>query len=270
MKQLRNLKFVLLLVVTLPLLGCPPYAVIILMPSDGSNFEVGEDISFSGSATDFLDGELSGNSLVWTSDLEGGEIGTGATFTKSDLSEGTHKITLTATNSLGEYTLTSITITIGGGSSPTTTTTITDISGELEIDKIVGPFMVSMEAELMIPFHVEGTEIVAEGGPWMSPISGDDVPDGFGCTVDYTGEFDIRNVGGELNTSNPSEPFLYFTFEVYETEYWTRTCPDGVSNDEWVSEWWESDCGMDLVDGYIWGGGPNSKFRYTLHLDATP
>ena len=130
--------------------------------------------------------------------------------------------------------------------------------------------MVSMEAEIMILFYVEGTEIVAEGGPWLTPFSGEDVPDSFGCTIDYTGTFDIRNVEGLLITSDPNAPFLYFAFEVNETEFWTRTCPDGVSSDEWTSGWWVSDCGMDLVDGYTWGGGFGQKFRYTLHLYTAP
>jgi len=287
MKKLMRLKYILLLVVSLLLVGCPPFPVIILNPHNGDQFEVGKEISFKGLARDLKDGALSEDSLVWESSIDG-QIGTGKEFTEDNLSEGTHIITLTATNSQGESNSSSITITIGEVTPTTTssststipygpttstvissTTTITDISGELEIDKIMGPLGVPMEAELMIPFHVEGIEIVAEGGPWETPIAGDDVPDGFGCTVDYTGEFSIRNVGGELNTSDPSEPFLYFTFEVYETEYWTRTCPDGVSSDEWVSEWWESDCGMNLVDGYTWGGPP-AKFLYTLHLDTTP
>jgi len=268
MMGLKYLRFVVVGVLFLFLAGCIPF-VTITSPQNGATFGFGETITFSGSAKDFGTGELTGGSLVWTSDQDG-QIGTGTTFTRNDLSEGTHIITLTATNSQAEEGTATITITIGEGTSTTTTTsTITEISGELEIDKIMGPFMVSMEAELVIPFHVEGTEIVTEGGPWMTPISGDDVPDSFGCTVDYTGEFGIRNVGGELNTLDPNEPFLYFTFEVYETEYWTRTCPDGVSSDEWVSEWWESDCGMDLVDGYTWGGPP-TKFLYTLHLDSTP
>ena len=269
MKKTSSFKYLLLSLLLLFTTGCPPFPVIISSPNNGTHFEVGEEITFTGSAKDFQDGELTGGSLVWTSDQDG-QIGEGNTFTRDDLSEGKHKITLTATNSHDEERTTTITITIGEGTSTTTTTTTpTEISGELAIDKIMGPFMVSMEAELMIPFHVEGTKIVSDGGPWMTPISGDDVPDNFGCTVDYDGEFDIRNVGGKLDTTDPNNPFLYFTFEVYETEYWTRTCPDFVSSGEWVSEWWESDCGMDLVDGYTWGGPP-TKFLYTLYLDATP
>jgi hypothetical protein len=124
-----------------------------------------------------------------------------------------------------------------------------------------------MEAGVIIPFHLEGTEIVTGGGPWMTPISGEDVPFLEGCTIDYSGELTIRNVGGELITSDPNNPFLLFTYEEYETEFWTLNCPDGSSDFEWIPGWRESDCGMDLVDGAIWGGGPNARFRCTLHLD---
>jgi len=60
----------------------------------------GESISFQGSAIDPEDGPLTGSHLVWSSDLEG-EIGTGAGFTSSTLSVGSHTITLTATDPQG-------------------------------------------------------------------------------------------------------------------------------------------------------------------------
>ena len=268
MKKRMSLKHVLLLVLMLPLVGCPPFPVIISSPHNGAHFEVGEEITFTGSAKDFQDGELTGDSLVWTSDQDG-QIGEGNTLTRDDLSEGKHKITLTATNSQEEEGTAAITITIGGGTN--TTTTILEISGELEVDKIIGPLGVPMEAELMIPFHVEGTEIITEGGPWITPIDGNDVPISYSpdCTVDFTGEFDIRNVSGELTTfDDPNEPVLNFTYEVYETEYWTVTCPDGTNSDQWISGWWETECWMDLADGSTWGGGPNMSFRCILHLNS--
>jgi dipeptidyl aminopeptidase/acylaminoacyl peptidase len=58
----------------------------------------GTSVSFQGSATDPEDGTLTGASLVWTSS-EDGQIGTGTSFTKSNLSVGAHTITLTATDS---------------------------------------------------------------------------------------------------------------------------------------------------------------------------
>ena len=53
-------------------------------------FQVGAPISFSGSASDPEDGDLS-NALSWTSDRDGA-IGSGAAFTSSALSVGTHQI----------------------------------------------------------------------------------------------------------------------------------------------------------------------------------
>lgn len=126
MKTMRNLTYALLLVSLLFLVGCPPYTVTITSPSDGENFAVGDEITFTGSARDFKDGELSGASLVWTSDQEG-EIGKGKEFKKDDLSEGTHEIALTATNSEGEEGTATITITIGGATPPTTTTTTVEV-----------------------------------------------------------------------------------------------------------------------------------------------
>ena len=69
-------------------------------PADGSNFSVGDEIQFTGSSSDNEDGALSGSSLVWTSNLDG-QIGTGETFNSSNLSTGSHQITLTGTDSDG-------------------------------------------------------------------------------------------------------------------------------------------------------------------------
>jgi hypothetical protein len=76
--------------------GCKP-VVTITSPLDGDQFAVDEEITFSGNATVFPSGAIPGDSLIWVSDKDG-EIGQGETFAKSDLSEGVHKILLTATN----------------------------------------------------------------------------------------------------------------------------------------------------------------------------
>ncbi len=73
-----------------------PPSVTISSPADEASFPFGTSISFSGSATDTEDGDLT-NSLVWTSDLVG-EIGTGGSF-DAVLSAGTHTITASVTDS---------------------------------------------------------------------------------------------------------------------------------------------------------------------------
>ena len=77
--------------------GEPPVANIVHPGTEDR--QVGMMIPFIGEATDPEDGDLDGMALVWTSDLDG-EIGTGKEFSAA-LSEGTHTVTLTATDSDG-------------------------------------------------------------------------------------------------------------------------------------------------------------------------
>lgn len=64
-------------------------------PDDGAVFSEGEEITFEGSGSDPEDGELTGSSLAWTSDVDG-RLGEGGTVSRDDLSPGSHTITLTA------------------------------------------------------------------------------------------------------------------------------------------------------------------------------
>ncbi|MFW6089196.1 MAG: leishmanolysin-related zinc metalloendopeptidase [Gemmatimonadota bacterium] len=95
--------------------SCPNQApeVTITSPADGGTSTLGEAVTFSGEATDSEDGAITGSALVWTSDLDG-PIGTGAEFSRSDLSGGFHEITLTATDSEGASGSATITFGIGG------------------------------------------------------------------------------------------------------------------------------------------------------------
>ena len=82
-------------------------------PTEGATFDEGDPVQFQGSGSDPEDGALTGASLVWTSDVDG-QIGTGTAFTKSDLSVGTHVITLTTTDSDGATGTASVSITVNG------------------------------------------------------------------------------------------------------------------------------------------------------------
>jgi VCBS repeat-containing protein len=84
--------------------------VLINTPANGATFNTGNAVSFSGTASDFEDGDLTA-SLVWTSDLDG-QIGSGGSFSRSDLSVGVHTITATATDSQGLTGVNTVTLTV--------------------------------------------------------------------------------------------------------------------------------------------------------------
>ncbi len=73
----------------------------ITSPNEGDSLQIGQVVNFVGGAEDLEDGDISGDSLVWISSLDG-EIGTGSEVDTSTLSEGFHIITLQATDSDGQ------------------------------------------------------------------------------------------------------------------------------------------------------------------------
>ena len=84
--------------------------VTITAPADGASFTAGSSITFTGSAIDTEDGDISA-SLSWSSDLDGA-IGTGGSFSIATLSGGTHTITASVTDSGGVLGSASITVTV--------------------------------------------------------------------------------------------------------------------------------------------------------------
>jgi len=80
-------------------------------PEDNAIYGVNAEVLFSGSATDTEDGDISGESLTWTSSIDG-QIGTGTTFSTSSLTAGNHTITLSAVDSDGTTGTASIALTI--------------------------------------------------------------------------------------------------------------------------------------------------------------
>lgn len=102
---------------TLPLLACggggdgggdgmtppensSPSASIESPAEDEANFDEGVTITFQASASDPEDGDLTGESVVWESDVDG-EIGAGTSVDAADLTLGHHVVTVTATDSEG-------------------------------------------------------------------------------------------------------------------------------------------------------------------------
>jgi hypothetical protein len=81
-----------------------------------ANVTQGSSVTFTGSATDAEDGNLTGG-LVWTSSLHAQPIGTGGSFATSSLSLGTHTITATATDGGNLSGSSTITVTVNPPSS---------------------------------------------------------------------------------------------------------------------------------------------------------
>jgi PKD repeat protein/uncharacterized protein YjiK len=73
--------------------------VAIASPANGGTFTEGSPVTFTGTANDIEDGDLTAG-LSWISDLDGA-IGTGGSFTLSSLSVGMHSITASALDSSG-------------------------------------------------------------------------------------------------------------------------------------------------------------------------
>jgi hypothetical protein len=100
--------------------GNTPPTVTITAPASGTSVAQGTSVTFSGTATDPEDGTISG-SLTWSSSING-NIGSGASFSTSTLSAGTHTITASVTDSAGAPGSAAITLTVTGGPTPVTVT----------------------------------------------------------------------------------------------------------------------------------------------------
>ncbi len=105
--------------------------VTITAPANGSTFIDGDSVGFVGTATDTEDGDIAAN-LSWSSNLDGA-IGSGAGFSTSALSVGTHTITAAVTDSGGLPGNNAISVTINANVAPTVTITA-PLTGSTLID----------------------------------------------------------------------------------------------------------------------------------------
>ncbi|MFW6089465.1 MAG: Ig-like domain-containing protein [Gemmatimonadota bacterium] len=147
--------------------SCPNQApsVTITAPADGATVDEFQSITFQGSASDAEDGSLTGSSLVWTSSIDG-SIGTGTSFTRNDLTPGTHDITLTATDGDGRTGSESVAL------------TVTDLPNEAPTAEITDPAD-GASASAGDPVTFDGTATDTEEGTltgaalvWTSDLDG--------------------------------------------------------------------------------------------------
>ncbi len=103
--------------------------VTITAPANGSSFAQGASITFTGTANDAEDGNIS-TSLTWTSSING-TIGSGASFSTSSLSAGNHTITASVTDSGGLPGSAQITLTVTSGSTTLTFDSVASQDGRI-------------------------------------------------------------------------------------------------------------------------------------------
>lgn len=96
--------------------------VTLMAPESGASFTAGTSIVFEGSATDAEDGAITGDALAWSSDLDGA-LGLGGRIETALVTEGTHTITLTATDAEGLSGSASLTVVVTPSNVPTVTIT---------------------------------------------------------------------------------------------------------------------------------------------------
>ncbi len=98
-----------------------PPSVTITAPSQDTTITVGDALTFAGSASDAVDGDLSA-SIEWTSSVDG-VLGTGASVESSSLSLGTHVITANATDGAGQDGTATVEVTVTANAAPGVTIT---------------------------------------------------------------------------------------------------------------------------------------------------
>lgn len=107
------------------MINAPPQ-VFIISPNTGTQVEEFTPLTFTGTATDVPDGDVS-NQIVWFDN--GVEFGTGATFSYSNLSVGLHTITAQATDQHGLTGVSQAITVIIAARTPPVVTILSPISG---------------------------------------------------------------------------------------------------------------------------------------------
>ncbi len=183
-------------------------AVTISSPADGSSFVEGSSVTFTGSATDAEEGDLTAG-LSWSSSLDG-TIGSGGSFSISTLSLGSHTVTASVTDSGGLSGQDSIAITIeaagGGGtidwnSTPTVAYSNQDGSGTITVED-------------------GGATFFMQGNRWRRTV------ETFTITPLTTLEFDFQSTSqGEIHGIGFDEDDTLSNdiriFQLYGTQNWT-------------------------------------------------
>jgi hypothetical protein len=195
----------------------PPTATI-SSPVDGSAFGSGATISFSGSASDAEDGDVT-NSLVWTSDRDG-QIGTGGSFS-AVLTDGTHVISAVATDSVGQTGSDGITLAVGGGGNA-----ITAYIADLDAGGLNnGSTWTALVTILAADNNGAPVSNATVEGSWSNGATGTAT-----CTTNGSGLCTVSKSGIRKNISSATFTVTNVTANGLTYDATSNTDPDGDSN----------------------------------------
>jgi len=139
----------------------PSAAVVI--PENNSTVALGTVVYLQGYAYDMEDGEIDNSMLSWASSVDG-SLGTGSYLALSNLSEGVHEITLTATDSSSSTGIATIKLSVVGDTAPPTISAVTlshltvapgqtiSISASISDDVGVNPYLITVTVDNTIRY----------------------------------------------------------------------------------------------------------------------
>ena len=184
-----------------------PPAVSITIPVNGSSFDLLEPIDFQGSATDPEGFDLTA-SLDWTSSKDG-QIGTGGSFSTT-LSNGTHTITASVTDSGGNTANDSISITVGSPTQPTNVA-VSSITYGMQLNSL----LITVEVVNDFGNPVSGAAVSSTVTEWLYT----------GALYWFDGTDGTTNAEGKVVFEIPNAPFGCYTAQI------TNVVADGLT---WV------------------------------------
>lgn len=185
-----------------------PPTVDVVAPDDGHTVREGEAITFSGTASDPQEGDIS-SQIEWTSDIDG-VIGTGASISPV-LTDGDHTVTARATDSGGGFGEDTVSVVVTENNPPSEPVVNRPVTDEVVSDQLVIEYDASPDPESdPVTYHFQYREI---GDPdWIVAFTGRSSTDAF--LEDLTGlpggdyEWQMWASDGVLQSTIASDEFF--------------------------------------------------------------
>ena len=191
--------------------------VTISSPTNGSTVTSGSSVTFAGSASDTEDGDLSA-SLAWSSNLDG-SLGTGASFSTSGLSTGTHTVTASVTDSGG----------LSGDATVSLTVEVTAPSnGDLLLSEVLYDTDGTDDGLEWVEIYNNGTTAVDLSG-WSIGGGGTDYTYSLAQLSGVIGPGETFVVGGPTSNATNYNPTLNLALNFTQDLQNSGTTGDGVA-----------------------------------------